>query len=479
MNAGSVLAQFTVKLTKPATEPVAVLWRTVDGTAKAGVDYAAAAGTVNFAVGEDTKTLEVLVYGRAVGSENRTFSVLMLPPGNAILGQSVAECIITVDTTGSTPVVDIILPDGPRGLQGKSSYQSWLDAGHTGTEADFVNWLRPTPEEIANEIAPNVNVGDSSLTVKDTATLGYPDTTDVKTLAKRIAYADVALIATVALGDGDNTIEQADFAGDAIDLRSPFISFRISHNGAMVDADWSVGTDGKLTIKGATAGDVLYGVEYRLLSKKNCTLTANNNNLSAAIRAALRANISAAMSGVNSDITGLKGIQEPIASPNATQPGHLTPLSQVNSLISELATQMGAVNTDSINRDNALGGRIDDAGNRINGLDWHKRNCTAWVFFNGTNGQIWDSFNVASITKIATGKYVINFSTAMANSSYTYTFGTGDSSASGTLAMILALNGSPSGAPFRKDIYGIEVWNRASGGLYDGANLSVVFHGGK
>ena len=269
MNVGSVLAQFTVKLTKPATEPVAVLWRTVDGTAKAGVDYAAAAGTVNFAVGEDTKTLEVLVYGRAVGSDNRTFSVLMLPPGNAILGQSVAECIISVNTTGSTPVIDIVLPDGPRGLQGKSSYQSWLDTGHTGTEADFVDWLRPTPEEIAKEIAPRVNVGDSVLTTKDTEALSYPDAMDVKTLAKRIAYADAALIATVVLGDGDNTIDQTDFIGDAIDFNSPIISFRVVHNGTIAEADWSVGSNGKLVVKGATAGDVLYGVEYRIFPKKN------------------------------------------------------------------------------------------------------------------------------------------------------------------------------------------------------------------
>ena len=50
-------------------------------------------------------------------------------------------------------------PEGPRGPEGyvtltaeqiailkgepgKSAYQSWLDQGHTGTEADFVTWLR-------------------------------------------------------------------------------------------------------------------------------------------------------------------------------------------------------------------------------------------------------------------------------------------------------------------------------------------------
>ena len=31
---------------------------------------------------------------------------------------------------------------GEQGEQGKSAYQSWLDAGNTGTEDDFLNWLR-------------------------------------------------------------------------------------------------------------------------------------------------------------------------------------------------------------------------------------------------------------------------------------------------------------------------------------------------
>lgn len=33
-------------------------------------------------------------------------------------------------------------PQGPQGSAGKSAYQSWLDEGYTGTEEDFVNWIR-------------------------------------------------------------------------------------------------------------------------------------------------------------------------------------------------------------------------------------------------------------------------------------------------------------------------------------------------
>lgn len=46
--------------------------------------------------------------------------------------------------------------------------------------------------------------------------------------------------------------------------------------------------------------------------------------------------------------------------------------------------------------------------------------CKAWVNFNGTGTvAIRDSYNVSSITDNGTGRYTVNFSTAMANANYT------------------------------------------------------------
>ena len=39
--------------------------------------------------------------------------------------------------------------------------------------------------------------------------------------------------------------------------------------------------------------------------------------------------------------------------------------------------------------------------------------CRAWVNFNGTNGTIRGSFNVSSITLVATGIYTANFTNAL------------------------------------------------------------------
>jgi hypothetical protein len=45
--------------------------------------------------------------------------------------------------------------------------------------------------------------------------------------------------------------------------------------------------------------------------------------------------------------------------------------------------------------------------------------CKAWVNFDGTTATIRDSFNVSSVVRTSTGKYTINFTTAMSNANYT------------------------------------------------------------
>jgi hypothetical protein len=57
----------------------------------------------------------------------------------------------------------------------------------------------------------------------------------------------------------------------------------------------------------------------------------------------------------------------------------------------------------------------------------------AWVSFTGSTGTITKAFNVSSVTRSATGTYVINFSTAMVDSGYAITWAsaTGGTSTAG------------------------------------------------
>jgi hypothetical protein len=50
--------------------------------------------------------------------------------------------------------------------------------------------------------------------------------------------------------------------------------------------------------------------------------------------------------------------------------------------------------------------------------------CKAWINYKATTtAAIRDSFNVSSVTTLSTGKYQINFTTAMPNANYCFTFG--------------------------------------------------------
>ena len=267
MTTGSTIARFTITLSKSVTEPVQVAWSTKDGTAKAGIDYAAASGIAVFSPGETSKDVDVLVYGRAVGTEDRNFFLEMTPPPNAIFGESIGECVIYLDTAGNTAVIQVIVPTGPQGAKGDSAYQSWLNLGNTGTEQDFINSLSPPIEEIAEEVAPILNVGSSPLTAADTSELSNPDNMTVSELARRVAYVGATKVATVVLEAGDNLISTSDLSGDDIDFYSFGLAVRIMRGPSILSPEWSLESDGRLLVKAAAAGDVLYVCDYDMMSK--------------------------------------------------------------------------------------------------------------------------------------------------------------------------------------------------------------------
>lgn len=76
---------FTVVLSPAAVQPVTVDYATADGTAKAGVDYVAANGTLSFAPGETKKSISVTVLADVEVEANETFYVNLSNPVNARL----------------------------------------------------------------------------------------------------------------------------------------------------------------------------------------------------------------------------------------------------------------------------------------------------------------------------------------------------------------------------------------------------------
>ena len=101
----------------------------------------------------------------------------------------------------------------------------------------------------------------------------------------------------------------------------------------------------------------------------------------------------------------------------------------------------------------------------------------AWVKFNGTTVTsavdmtgVSDSFNVSSVTDVATGRYTITFSTNMANSNYASIVSCGNTAVGGFLIISQSDNTSVSS----KSLFAL---NSSSGAALDPPEVCVAFFG--
>lgn len=89
-DSGTRALSFPVTLSAPSRKAVSVAFATADGSATASNDYAAANGTIAFAPGETSKTVEVSVNGDIEVESDEAFTVALRNPVNATLGDGSA-----------------------------------------------------------------------------------------------------------------------------------------------------------------------------------------------------------------------------------------------------------------------------------------------------------------------------------------------------------------------------------------------------
>ena len=82
---GATAYVFAVSLSHPSSKRISVQFATVDGSAQAGEDYAPTSGTLNFARGETTKTVTVLVNGDTTVEADETFFLELRTARNAFI----------------------------------------------------------------------------------------------------------------------------------------------------------------------------------------------------------------------------------------------------------------------------------------------------------------------------------------------------------------------------------------------------------
>lgn len=102
---------FAVTLSNPSPTPVTVDYATADGTAQAGRDYGATSGTLTFAPGQLTKTIDVqTIQDNGTGEPDETFNVQLSSPSGATLTQGAGvgtiQDVAAPSTSITTPAAD-------------------------------------------------------------------------------------------------------------------------------------------------------------------------------------------------------------------------------------------------------------------------------------------------------------------------------------------------------------------------------------
>jgi hypothetical protein len=98
---GTTTFALPITLSAPISLPVRVSFFTMPGTATEGADYEKTAGVIEFAPGEQTKTIEVHVVADPLLENDETFSVLLLSPTGATL--DVASAVVVIANDDSPP----------------------------------------------------------------------------------------------------------------------------------------------------------------------------------------------------------------------------------------------------------------------------------------------------------------------------------------------------------------------------------------
>jgi hypothetical protein len=106
----------SVVLSQPSTKPVSIQWKTRDGNAKAGSDYNASSGTVNFAEGQRVAVIAVPIIGDSIEEADEYFSIVLSNAQGANILDSVGNIAISDnDYAGTISVQDVSRVEGNSG----------------------------------------------------------------------------------------------------------------------------------------------------------------------------------------------------------------------------------------------------------------------------------------------------------------------------------------------------------------------------
>lgn len=96
-DSGSATARVTLHLSAASSQPVRVAWRTVDGSATSGEDFAAASGVAEFASGETAHEIAIEIFGDTKAESDESFRVQLSDSSGATIDRGSATIVIKND----------------------------------------------------------------------------------------------------------------------------------------------------------------------------------------------------------------------------------------------------------------------------------------------------------------------------------------------------------------------------------------------
>ncbi|MCR9130689.1 MAG: Ig-like domain-containing protein [Alphaproteobacteria bacterium] len=279
---GAGTGTFTVSLSAVSGREITVDYTTADGTALAGSDYAAGAGTVTIPAGSPSATIAVSITEDALDENTETFTVDLSNATNASIADASGEASITDnDAPPALSVDDVALAEGDSGattftftvsLDAPSALPITVEASTAdGTAVAPSDYTAITGQSVS--FAPGVTSQTVDVTVNGDATI-EPSEDFTLNLSNPSN-------ATIADGTGTGTIQDDDSL-PVLAINSATLSESGTNMVFAVTLSYAVPTP--VTFDFATADvTATAGVDYSTITNGNYTIPANVTQLNVGV----------------------------------------------------------------------------------------------------------------------------------------------------------------------------------------------------
>ena len=279
-NSGTATLTFTVTLSRASAQTVTVGYADAGtGTATSGTDYTLTAGTLTFAAGTTTQTIDVMVTGDVLDEADETIALTLSNPVNATLATATGTGTVTDDD--ATPTLAIDSPSVTEGtgatggtltftvsLSAASGRQVSVAYAHTGgTATSGTDYTALSAGRLTFE------AGTTTQTIDVTVTGDTTDEADETVVVTLSAPAN----ATLATAAGTGTVTDDDDA-PTLSIDSPSVTEGTGATGGTLTftVSLSAASGKQVTVDYADAGSgtAISGTDYTALTMGTLTFAA-------------------------------------------------------------------------------------------------------------------------------------------------------------------------------------------------------------